>query len=341
MILPWNDPSLKHKISATRVLVIGDVMLDRTIEGFIERISPEAPVPIMRYQGQYDHCGGAANTAHNIASLEAGCLLLGIVGDDQEGRNLQTCLTQITAAQPKERALSINTWIHTEPQRTTTLKQRFRTPLAQGGQQIFRLDHEQSHPISQDSQQWLITQTSELLGQVEAMVLVDYAKGLLNAETLPVLITLAKARGIPVVVDPVPQHLEYYRGATFLSPNRQECHAMLGHYPTDMTALQQSITTLCHQHNLGGVLLTRAEEGLSLFERIPDQPKIMHHHLATKAQQVFDVTGAGDTTCGVFTTALAAGYPALFAAEMAQQAAQVVITKRGTHPCYWHELSAS
>lgn len=295
--------------SKARLLVAGDVMLDRYWSGPTSRISPEAPVPVVRIAGSEARPGGAANVALNIAALGAQVTLLGVVGRDEPARILGERLA----------AAGIRTeWIEA-PERPTITKLR----VLSRNQQVIRLDFEESLAVAGAfDRAALLARFSTLLREVDAVVLSDYGKGTLA--DIGELIAAARLFGKPVLVDPKGSDYERYRGATLLTPNVPELEAVVGTCGDDETLLEKA-AQLRERLQLDALLVTRSERGMSLLWR--DHPPL---HLPTMAREVFDVTGAGDTVIATLAAALATGEDLAASVRLANLAAGIVVGKLGT-----------
>lgn len=300
-----------------RVLVVGDVILDRYWHGSARRISPEAPVPVVRVEEVVERVGGAANVAANVAALGAQARLCGVVGDDADGHALTTlCADQgITASLVRS------------AHQPTIVKLR----VVSQHQQLVRLDFERA-PHAADARA-VVAAVAALLTDSDVVVLSDYAKGALGA--IGEVIELARAAGKPVVVDPKGTDFARYAGATILTPNLHEFEAVVGPCADD-TVLERRARELIANHALGAVLVTRGEQGMTLVTADGGR-----HHVAARAQDVFDVTGAGDTVCGVLATVLAGGLPLPLAVECANAAAGLVVGKFGAATVGAAELAAA
>ncbi len=317
---------LKHleNFTGVTVLVVGDVMLDRYWWGQAHRISPEAPVPVVRLQQQTSAAGGAGNVAVNVAGLGAQPKLLGVIGEDEAGRELRTLLQ----AQGVDASHCLNL-----PTRPTTVKTRV---VAQG-QHIVRLDQEDTSPIDGTLAQELVAQVEMLLATVDVLVLSDYAKGILTPEVLAQVIPLAQQNGVPVLVDPKGRDYRRYDGATLLTPNRNEAmHASGIEDPPNPAAVEQAGQALLRQTKVAAILVTQGEDGMTLFQH-QQEPT----HLAARARAVYDVTGAGDTVIATLATALGAGAGLLDAAQIANIAAGLVVEQIGTTPITQAQLWAA
>lgn len=292
-------------VSKARVLVIGDLMLDRYWFGDVDRISPEAPVPVVRVVKREDRLGGAANVARNIAALGAQASLLGIVGKDEAGHSIAALAAEsgITAICIEDDSLH------------TTLKMRVLGRL----QQMLRVDFEE-HPSSSSLDE-LTRQADKLISTHDVVVLSDYAKGTLTR--VEHLIAKARQAGVPVLVDPKGSAYERYQGATLVTPNRAELMEAVGHWSSEED-LQRRAQTLREKLALEGLLVTRSEQGMTLFTENGRE------HFPTHAQEVFDVSGAGDTVLATLAVMRAAGENWSKSADWANRAGGVVVGKLGT-----------
>lgn len=299
-----------------KVLVVGDVMLDRYWFGEVNRISPEAPVPIAKINKTEHRAGGAANVARNIAALGGQAALLAVVGNDEAADMLDQLLAQD----------GIANYLHRSQHAPTTLKLRV---LARN-QQLIRLDFE-DNPDS-GSLQHIMQKFGELVMQFDAVILSDYGKGVLG--NIATMIAAARALNKPVLIDPKGSDYEKYANATVLTPNRAELREAVGNWHSEHS-LTNKAQNLRENLGLEALLLTRSEEGMSLYR------KDMIDHHATRAQEVYDVSGAGDTVIATMGLCLAAGYDLLSAMHMANAAAGVVVAKLGTAVCSFAELQAA
>ncbi|HDR1345322.1 TPA: bifunctional D-glycero-beta-D-manno-heptose-7-phosphate kinase/D-glycero-beta-D-manno-heptose 1-phosphate adenylyltransferase HldE, partial [Pasteurella multocida] len=288
------------------VLVLGDVMLDRYWFGATNRISPEAPVPVVRVQDNEERAGGAANVAMNIAALNVPVKLLGLTGRDETGLALESLLA-------KSRIECDFVQLHTHP---TITKLR----ILSRHQQLLRLDFEEDFQnVTSDA---LLQKLDSALQSYGALVLSDYSKGTLNQ--VQKMIQLARQANIPVLIDPKGTDFERYRGATLLTPNMFEFEAVVGKCDSEEEIIEKGLK-LIEQIDLSALLVTRSEKGMTLLR--PNQPAF---HLATEAKEVFDVTGAGDTVISVLATGLADGRSFEEACYLANVAAGIVVGKLGT-----------
>jgi rfaE bifunctional protein kinase chain/domain len=292
-------------IAKSRLLVAGDVMLDRYWFGDVERISPEAPVPVVKVSRHEERPGGAANVARNAAALGAPTTLLSVIGDDEPGRALERLLASENVA----------TSLHRDPALPTTVKLR----VIGRQQQLLRIDFETA-----PSHEVLATKLKDfatLVRDTSAVVLSDYGKG--GLAHIGEMIALARTARKPVLVDPKGDDWTRYRGATLLTPNRGEFREVVGRWRDDADFAQRA-RTLIGELDLTALLVTRSEEGMSLFTA--DDAL----HIPAEAREVYDVTGAGDTVIATLAVLLAAGATLADAVRIANVAAGVVVGKLGT-----------
>ena len=288
------------------VLVVGDVMLDRYWYGPTSRISPEAPVPVVKVDTIEERPGGAANVAMNIASLGANSRLVGLTGIDDAARALSAKLNEV----------NVRCDFVSVPTHPTITKLR----VLSRNQQLIRLDFEEG--FSNVDPQPMLERIQQALPQIGALVLSDYAKGALSQ--VQGMIQLARAAKVPVLIDPKGSDFERYRGATLLTPNLSEFEAVVGHCKDEAELVARGMK-LVADFELSALLVTRSEHGMTLL-----QPGVEPLHLPTQAQEVFDVTGAGDTVIGVLAASLAAGNSLEESCFLANAAAGVVVGKLGT-----------
>lgn len=312
------------RFSGRRVLVVGDLMLDRYIRGACSRISPEAPVPVVRVSAENHIPGGAGNVVSNLAALGASVSVVGVVGDDDAG----TRLLEHFRAQGAD-----VDGVQADPERHTTEKCR----VVAERQQVVRFDRESAGPLSHATEARLLAAVDAGIAKASALILSDYGKGVIAPKLLARAIAGARRKGIPVTVDPKPEHFRRYRGVTTVTPNTAEAWACM-HRPSKpgqdaLVALGRDILKTLKSQS---VLITRGPDGMSLFER---GGKVTH--IPTVAREVFDVSGAGDTVISAFTLALAAGAKLKTAALLANQAAGIVVGKLGTATTDVKELAES
>lgn len=315
--------AVKHRFVAEHrtALVIGDLMLDRYLIGEVERISPEAPVPVVLLKQENERAGGAANVAANLSLLGIRTTMAGIIGDDAEGRALLDML----------RELNIDSAIVTSQQRPTVTKTR----ILGGHQQMMRLDKESRLAFTESENNALHEQVSQAIAQKpDVIILSDYAKGVLSDALCQAVIAQAKALGIPVLVDPKGRDYTKYQGATALTPNKKETSEACGIDAMDTDRLLQAAADLRDHLGLKFLAVTRGEEGISLLE----QNETIH--IPAAAMQVFDVSGAGDTVIATLAAGLVHGLSHRQAFELANIAAGIVVGKVGTVPVNREELLA-
>ena len=298
------------------VLVVGDVMLDRYWHGPATRISPEAPVPVVNVKQIEERPGGAANVALNIAALGASSTVVGLVGEDEAAQAIQDSL----------RSVHIKTDFIAVPDIPTITKLR----VLSRHQQLIRLDFEESF-AEVDSAAIMKNMTKALTGENPVVVFSDYNKGSLS--DIQNMIQLAKSRGAKVLVDPKGSDFEKYRGATLLTPNLSEFEEVVGHCKTDQELFERA-TQLVIDLQLDALLVTRSEHGMTLIRE-----NVAPFHLPTQAQEVFDVTGAGDTVMAVLAASIAAGSSFEDACALANAGAGVVVGKIGTSTVNTIELA--
>ena len=302
--------------SRARVLVVGDVMLDRYWFGDVSRISPEAPVPVVHVKRTEERPGGAANVARNVSALDGKAVLLAVVGDDEAGSSLQRLLV----------GEKVDASLHRDPALSTTVKLR----VIGQQQQLLRIDFERapSHEVLAAK----LDEFERRVDQADAVVLSDYGKGgLAHVEKM---IGLARDHGKAVLVDPKGHDYARYRGATLLTPNRAEFREVVGRW-SDESDFARRAQKLRAELELQALIVTRSEEGMSLFTA--DES----YHEATRAREVYDVSGAGDTVIGVLALMVAAGADLHAAMRVANHAAGIVVGKLGTAVVHREELAAS
>jgi D-glycero-beta-D-manno-heptose-7-phosphate kinase len=305
----------KETIAAARVLVVGDVMLDRYWYGAVDRISPEAPVPVVRITREEERNGGAANVAYNAVCLGAQASLLTVVGDDEASHKLEALVAKT----------GIRTHFGRDPELKTTVKLR----VIGRQQQLIRLDFENT-----PKNEILAGQTAsfaELLPQHDAVLFSDYGKGGLAHVTD--MIAHARAQGTPILIDPKGSDYTRYRHATVITPNRAELQQVIGVWK-DEADLRAKAHQLREELQLQAVLLTRSEEGMTLFD---DKGEL---HVSAQAREVFDVTGAGDTVIATMASLVAAGMSLREAMPHANRAGGIVVGKFGTATVSYEELFA-
>jgi D-beta-D-heptose 7-phosphate kinase/D-beta-D-heptose 1-phosphate adenosyltransferase len=305
-----------------RVLCVGDLMLDRFVYGRVERLSAEAPIPILHIGSERAMLGGVGNVARNVAGLGGEAILVAVTGDD------------LAAGQIAER---VDVWegltprLVVEPGRPTTVKTRF----VADGQQLLRTDEETTDPISGETAERVLAEIRSELSRADVMILSDYTKGMLTDEVLARSIAAAREAGVPVIADPKREDFGAYSGVTILKPNRAELAAathLAGASDEEIVEAAREVMSGC---GIEAMMVTRSERGMSLVQR-DDKPI----HFSTRALEVFDVSGAGDTVVATTAVALAAGADLAMAAELGNVAGGIVVGKVGTAVISRDELAA-
>ncbi len=305
----------KEQLAAARVLVVGDTMLDRYWYGAVERISPEAPVPVVKVNKEEERIGGAGNVAFNVVTLGAQASFLGVVGDDEPGHRMEALLEKTGIAAHLKR----------DPGLMTTVKLR----VIGRHQQLLRMDFE-----NEPDHEALALQNEafvQIVPQHQAVLFSDYGKG--GLAHIPKMIAAARAAGKPVLIDPKGSDYTRYAGATVITPNRAEMQQVVGGW-SDAAGLRTKAQNLREQLNLDAVLVTLSEEGMTLFDAQGET------HVDANAREVFDVTGAGDTVIATLAALVAAGMPLREAMPLANKAGGIVVGKFGTATVSYEELFA-
>jgi len=304
----------------TQVLVIGDIMMDEYIWGDVSRISPEAPVPVVEVRRETKMLGGAANVCNNIVSLGGKCILCGVVGKDAAGQEILE----------KVRALgSVTDGIISESDRPTSIKTR----IVAHNQQVVRFDREKKKKISPESSERLLNFVQEMRGDIDAIVVADYGKGVISGDLMRGLRNLAEESGIVLGVDPKVGNFEHYHEIDVITPNHHEAGAYCRIEIVDQETLIQAGRQMLDELNCRSVLITQGKDGMTLFEKGGEMS-----HIPTVARKVFDVTGAGDTVISTFCLGLAAGMGLKPAAVLSNFAAGIVVGEVGTSTVKADEL---
>jgi D-beta-D-heptose 7-phosphate kinase/D-beta-D-heptose 1-phosphate adenosyltransferase len=318
-----------HSATSKKVLVLGDLMLDEFVWGNVARISPEAPVPIVEVQRESSYPGGAANVARNLREFTASVTMLGVIGADPAGEKLTSLLVE-EGISPEG--------IFTDSQISTIVKTRI---IAQR-QQVVRVDREHRTPAG-SSRNDILEKARELVSKSDAVLFEDYGKGFLDQEFVNAVLETAREHHILVTCDPNPKNPLEWPGIAAIKPNRSEAFAVAGipltppvHPVEEDTALLHVGDILLKRWNAGAILVTLSEQGMMLFRN--DQPP---YHTPTRAREIYDVSGAGDTAISLYTLSLAAGATQQEAAEIANHAAGIVVGKLGTATCSSEELKKS
>ncbi|TWB43457.1 D-glycero-beta-D-manno-heptose-7-phosphate kinase [Nitrospirillum pindoramense] len=304
--------STVEALAGGRVMVIGDVMLDRFVRGKVGRISPEAPVPVLRNAQEDVMLGGAGNVVRNITALGGQVVFGGVLGGDAAGVRV----SQLVAADDQ-----VTSILQVDNQRRTSEKTRF----VADGHHLLRSDWDSELAVAAEVHAALVTAVAAHVADVDVVILSDYGKGVFTPSVLRQLIELARGAGKPVIVDPKSADYSIYRGATLVTPNRAELALAVGHSPSTTDGIVAAATTLMRDHGIGGMLVTRSEEGMTL---VRDDGSSLN--VQAEAKEVFDVSGAGDTVVSVIAAALATGADIADAVRLANVAAGLVVAKVGT-----------
>ena len=300
------------QLARANVLVVGDLMLDRYVYGRVERISPEAPVPIFTVTREIAMPGGAGNVVRNLTALDAATAFVSVVGDDQEGSDLTALIGGQNQVEP---------WLLVENGRATTVKTRF----IAAGQHLLRSDREQVRQLSDKLADRLVRIASDAMAATSVTILSDYRKGVLAPGIARSLISQARALGRLLIVDPKGADWSHYAGADLLTPNRRELAEASGLAVEDEAQIVAAARSLIERLGLGAILVTRSEDGMSLVSK----DGVVRHYPA-EAAEVYDVSGAGDTVVAVVAAGLAAGLDLPVACRLANIAAGLVVGKVGT-----------
>ncbi len=301
------------RLAQASVLVVGDVLLDRFVEGRVSRVSPEAPVPVLKYVAARALLGGAGNVAANLVAYGAGVTLVGLTGDDEAAKEIGA----LCARQPRLEALLV-----ADRSRPTTVKTRY----LGGWHQLLRVDAEEIHPMADAVSGAILEAAGKAMKAARVVVLSDYGKGVLDATTIAGLIGAARKQGLPVIVDPKKPATAIFAGATLITPNVEEMVQFSGIRADSDEAAEAACRRVLESCAIGAILLTRGEAGMTLVERGGGAPL----HVRAATHRVFDVTGAGDTVIATLSAALAVGAPLADAVRLANAAAGVAVTKPGT-----------
>ena len=311
-----------RRLARTSVTVIGDVMLDRYVYGTVDRISPEAPIPVLEVEREVAVPGGAGNVVRNLTALGAAVAFVSVVGDDQAGSDL----TGLIGGQP-----GVEPWLLVEGARATTVKTRY----VSNGQQLLRADREETGPISAKLADRMLRIAGDAMAATSVAVLSDYRKGVLSGTVPAQLIATAKTAGRRVVVDPKGPDYSRYAGADVVTPNRRELGEATEMATDSEAGIVAAATALRRAHGFGAVLVTRAEDGMTLVDADGA------HHFPAEAAEVFDVSGAGDTVVATLAAGMAAGLDLRLAARLANIAAGIVVGKVGTAVAREEDLLAA
>lgn len=313
--------TLLEKLKGHRVLCLGDVMLDSFVYGQVDRVSPEAPIPVLRTTRESTSLGGSGNVVRNIASLGGQVDMILVIGSDQAGYSLSEHIAEMP---------EVASFIITDNDRPTTIKTRY----VANGQQLLRADNETTAPISDQVEEQIIIRVKKALDDCDIVVLSDYAKGILTDKILREIITMCRDKNKPVLIDPKGRDFSRYNGASLLTPNRKELHEATGMQIISVEDAEKAARKLIADHNLDGVLAKLGGDGVCLVLKDKDA----EHYHAT-AHEVFDVSGAGDTVVATMALALAGGITPGDAAALANIAGTTVVGKIGTAAVTLDELA--
>jgi len=333
-ITPMNKERLQQIINGfqnKRVAVIGDLMLDTYVWGKVSRISPEAPVPVVHVKKVTHTLGGAANVMRNITSLGGNAVAFGVIGSGENSSKLLNLL--------KKEHINLE-YIYTDPKYTTIEKQR----IIAESQQLARVDYEDTDAIQPEAQEAIVNSIKKLIksNKLDAVIFEDYAKGLINSEMISVLIDEANKHGIITALDPHPTRKLIFKNITLITPNFLEAATLAGHYQKDVSddpINDKTISIIAEKlnsdWNVKNLLITLGAKGMILFEKGKDVK-----HIPTKAKEVFDVTGAGDTVIATYVMSLLGNSSGFEAAEISNNAAGIVVGRIGTSSVTPSELIA-
>jgi rfaE bifunctional protein kinase chain/domain len=311
---------LPGRLGGRTVLIIGDVMLDHFVIGHVDRISPEAPVPVVRFDHEEYRLGGAANVAHNVTALGGRVEMIGLIGEDADAGRLCADVGRL--------AIGTSGLIR-DGGRCTTRKVRVVTTR---NQQVARIDYEDDREVAGALEAAVIEQIGRLAPSADAILISDYLKGVVSHAVAAAAIAAARFHGVPLLVDPKVPHIDYYRGATVITPNHHEAEALTHMRIRTSAEARAAARRFRERAGCESVLITRGEHGMMLLG--PDGDA----ELEAEAREVSDVTGAGDTVIATMTLALAAGAPLVDAARLANRAAGIVVGKFGPSTVTVEEL---
>ncbi len=312
---------LLHQFCQVKALVIGDLMVDEYLWGQVERISPEAPVPVVLIEREDLTLGGAGNVINNLRAMNAQVCAVGIVGRDEAGSSLLETLTRMDVE---------TCGIFHESQRPTTRKTR----VIASHQQVVRIDKETCHAISQDTRGRILSAIQEKAPSCSLIIISDYGKGLVTRELVEQVTTLGQKHSIPVLTDPKSRDFSKYNGVTLLTPNRKEAALSANMTISTQNDLYQAGQSILDHTRIDKLVITCGKDGMVLFERNKNP-----HCIDSRARQVFDVSGAGDTVISFLGLGLASGMGLKESAEIANAAAGIVVAKVGTATASPEELS--
>ena len=311
-------------MQSSRIVVLGDVMLDEFVWGDVTRISPEAPVPVVDIRRESVHLGGAANVLANIISLGASGCVVGVIGNDAAGERIQSRLRELTPDQDAD-------YLVVDQKRPSTTKTR----IIAHSQLVVRADREQRGPVNGHVEETIVANLKKAILSADALVVSDYDKGVVTPSILKQILDSAYQK-IPVLIDPKIRNFSYYRPASLITPNHFEALRLTDTEEDTDDGLHRAASMIRERLDCDAVLITRGERGIMLLERDRDPVFV-----ETAAREVYDVTGAGDTVIATLAAALAAGASTLEAAHLANHAAGIVVGKLGTATTTPAELVAT
>ncbi len=323
-ILKQRAEEITRQLRASKIVVLGDVMLDEFLWGEVTRISPEAPVPVVDIKRESTHLGGAANVLANLLALGAQACVIGVIGDDFAGERIQSSVHDKSALQTDDQLIA-------DRSRPTTIKTRI---IAQH-QMVVRADREHRGRVDPQTESRIIAAVKTALASAQALVISDYDKGVVTPRILAEVLPAAYGR-LPVLIDPKIRNFDSYRPATLVTPNHHEALRLANLEEDSDASLQTAARMIRARLGCDAVLITRGDRGMVMFEGERDPV-----HVATAAREVYDVTGAGDTVIATLAAALAAGASLTEAAVLANQAAGIVVGKLGTATASAEEVLAS
>lgn len=303
---------LVNKLAGHRILCIGDIMFDRFIYGQVERISPEAPIPVLHIQREAVSLGGAGNVVRNIVALRGHVDVVAVVGQDQPGYDLANQLTSMP---------NVTSYLLTDSSRPTTLKIRY----VANGQQLLRADYEVSKAISNEMEEQVMLRVRSAIEDCKIVILSDYAKGILTPRVVAEIIKLANEKNRFILIDPKGRDFTRYDGATMLTPNRRELAEATGMQINTIADAEKAARQLIAEHHVKGILAKLGGDGVCLV--LKDQPA---QHFRAQAREVYDVSGAGDTVVATLALGLAGGLSQADSAALANIAGAIVVAKIGT-----------